>query len=86
MTEHDVDILSPRSFSLWYAVGGPPLIWGAQVAIGDLIFELGCGPAIRGQGFLLLSLKAWAIILTAVVFPFVPVTETTGIRAWVPGG
>ena len=30
--------------------------------------------------------RMWAIILTAVVFPFVPVTETTGIRAWVPGG
>ncbi|HJP66053.1 MAG TPA: hypothetical protein VKA30_07100 [Actinomycetota bacterium] len=61
------DVLSPRSFSLWFAIGGPPLLWGAQVAIGDLIFELGCGRAIQGRGFLLLSLKAWSLIVTGVI-------------------
>jgi hypothetical protein len=62
----DLEVLSPRSWRLWFAIGGPPLIWGAQVVLGDLIFELGCGPAIRGQAILGLSLKAWALIVTVV--------------------
>ncbi len=30
--------------------------------------------------------RMWPIIRTAEVFPFVPVTETTGTRASAPGG
>jgi len=59
------DPLSTRSFPMWFGVLGPPLAWLAQVGLGDLLFELGCGPAIRGGDVLGLPLKAWAVILVA---------------------
>ena len=59
-------LLSPRAVVLWYGVLGPPMAWAAQVVGGDLLFELGCGPAIRGGSIFFLSLKGWSQVLTGV--------------------
>jgi|SRR5437879_2736806 len=61
------DPLSPRSLVLWIGVLGPPLAWATNLVLGDLIFELGCGPAVRGREILGLSLKAWSLIESAVL-------------------
>jgi hypothetical protein len=66
LSEGTRKVLRPRSFWLWYGVLGPPLIWGVQVAVGDMIFELGCGRAIRGGDVFGVPLKGWSLILTGV--------------------
>ena len=52
-----MDPLSARSFPLWFGVLAPPLAWGAHLLLGDLIFELGCAPGVRGHTLVGLSLE-----------------------------
>src|SRR5439155_15536123 len=61
------DPLSSRSFLLWYGALGPPLLWGAHLALGDLIYELGCSSGMRNHAILSLSLRTWGLILTGVL-------------------
>jgi len=78
-TDRAFDPLSPRSFPLWFGVLGPPLAWGAHLVLGDLIFELGCSPGVRGPGILGLSLEAWALIETVVT---AAITVAAGVLAY----
>jgi len=77
-----VDPLSPRSFALWFGVLAPPLAWGAHLVLGDLIFELGCGPAVGGNGILGLSLEAWAVIQTAVLGAVTVAAGIVAVGVW----
>ena len=66
-----VDPVTPRSLSLWFGLGAPPIALAALIGLGDLIFELGCSPGVRSAGhrreILGLPLEAWALIVTAVL-------------------
>jgi cation transport ATPase len=73
------DPLSPRSLPLWAGVLVPPAAWGIHLVLGDLIFELGCGPAVRGGSILGLGLETWALIQTLVL---AGVTVLAGALAW----
>ena len=77
-----MDPLSARSFPLWFGVLAPPLAWGAHLVLGDLIFELGCGPAVRGREIAGLSLEAWALIETAVVGVIIAAAGLLALEAW----
>jgi len=77
-----VDPLSPRSFALWFGVLAPPLAWGAHLVLGDLIFELGCAPAVGGTGILGLPLEAWALIQTAFLGAVTVAAGVMALSAW----
>jgi len=74
-----VDVLSPRSFALWFGVLGPPLAWGAHQVLGDLIFEMGCSPGVGGSTLLGLSPEGWALIQSAVA---AVITAAAGVVAY----
>ena len=76
------DPLSPRSFPLWFGVLGPPLAWGAHLVLGDLIFELGCAPGVRGPDLLGLPLEAWALIQSVVLGAVVVAAGLLAHGAW----
>ncbi len=76
------DPSAPRSFALWFGVLGPPLAWAAHLVLGDLIFELGCGPAVRGGPILSLTLEAWAIIQTVAAAAVTIAAGLVAYRAW----
>jgi hypothetical protein len=77
-----IDPISPRSLPLWYGVLGPPLLWGAQLVLGDLIFELGCSPGVPKRHFLLLPLKGWALIMVGVALAADLVAGAVALGAW----
>jgi hypothetical protein len=81
-TARAIDPLSPRSFALWFGVLGPPVAWGANLVLGDLIFELGCSPGLRGPGILGLSLEAWSLIQTVALAAVTVVAGVFAYRAW----
>jgi hypothetical protein len=81
-TARAVDPLSPRSVPLWFGVLAPPLAWGAHLVLGDLIFELGCSPGVRGPGILGLSLESWALIETVVVAAITVAAGVLAYRSW----
>ena len=76
------DPLSPRSFLLWYGVLGPPLLWGAHLALGDLIYELGCASGMRRHAILSLSLRTWGLIQTGVLEALIVLAGLGAVRAW----
>jgi hypothetical protein len=76
-----VDPLSPRSFLVWFGLFGPVVAWGANLVLGDLIFELGCGPATRGRLFGM-SVSVWAAIQTAVALAIALAAGACAVAAW----
>src|SRR5439155_26732886 len=77
-----VDPLSARSFPLWFGVLAPPLAWGAHLVLGDLIFELGCSPGVRGHILAGLSLETWALIQTTVAAVIIVSAGLFAAAAW----
>ncbi len=58
---------SPRSLLLWFGVLGPPAAWATHLVLGDLVFELGCGPTVRGRDLFGVSLETWGFVQTAAL-------------------
>jgi hypothetical protein len=77
-----IDPLSSRSFPLWFGVLGPPVVWGANLVLGDLISELGCGPGVRGHTLVGLSLHTWELIQTAVAALIIASAGLLAALAW----
>jgi len=81
-----IDPVSPRSLALWFGLLGPPMAWGANLVLGDLIFELGCAPGVRtvrGRHQILgLSLDAWAYIETAFLTAVIIAAGLSALWAW----
>ena len=77
-----MDPLSARSFPLWFGVLAPPLAWGAHLLLGDLIFELGCAPGVRGHTLAGLSLETWALIQTLVAGVIIAAAGLLAAAAW----
>ena len=76
-----VDPGNTRSFPLWAGVLAPPAAWGLQLVLGDLIFELGCGPAMRGR-ILGLGLHFWAVLQTSVLLGLTALAGVLAVRAY----
>jgi hypothetical protein len=74
--------LSSRSFPLWFAVVGPPLAWGANLVLGDLISELGCSPGVRGHRLFGLSFQAADIIQSVVAAGIILLAAILALGAW----
>jgi len=77
-----MDPLSARSLPLWFGVLAPPLAWGAHLVLGDLIFELGCSPGVRGHTLAGLSLETWALIQTLVAAVIIAAAGVLAGAAW----
>jgi hypothetical protein len=76
------DPLSSRSLALWFGVLGPPLLWGAHLALGDLIYELGCSSGMQRTAIFSLSLRVWGLIQTGVVFAAIVLCGLGARGAW----
>jgi hypothetical protein len=76
------DPLSSTSLSLWLGVLGPPLLWGAHLVLGDLIYELGCASGMRRKAIFALSLRTWGLMQTAVVLCAIALCGLAAHRAW----
>lgn len=77
-----MDPLSTRSFPLWFGVLAPPLVWGAHLVLGDLIFELGCSRGVQGHDIAGLSLETWALIQTIAAAAIVAAAGLMAMEAW----
>ena len=73
------DPRSTRSFSLWFGVLAPPLAWLTHLLLGDLIYELGCAPAMRAKAIFGLSLHTWTLAATIALLA---VTVAAGVLAF----
>ncbi|HEX2090690.1 MAG TPA: hypothetical protein VHI54_12335 [Actinomycetota bacterium] len=73
------DPRSTRSFPLWFGVLGPPLAWLTHLLLGDLIYELGCAPAMRAKEIFGLSLHTWTVGATIALLA---VTIAGGLLAF----
>ena len=76
------DPLSSRSFPLWFGVLAPPMVWGAHLVLGDLIFELGCSPGVKGHTLAGLSLETWGLIQTTVAAVIIVAAGLLAAAAW----
>ena len=73
------DPRSTRSFPVWFGVLAPPLAWLTHLLLGDLIYELGCAPAMRAKQIFGLSLHAWTVAATITLLG---VTLAAGVLAF----
>ena len=73
------DPRNTRSFPLWFGVLAPPLAWLTHLLLGDLIYELGCAPAMRAKEIFGLSLHTWTVAVTVALLA---VTVTAGVLAF----
>ncbi|HEX2032188.1 MAG TPA: hypothetical protein VHL78_12450, partial [Actinomycetota bacterium] len=72
------DVRSPRSLVVWAGLLVPPLAWGAQLVLADLLFELGCAPGVEGERLAGLGLGGWAVLVTVAA---AAATAVTGLGA-----
>lgn len=72
------DPTSPRSVVMWVGLVVPPLAWGAQLVLGDFLFELGCAPGVEGERLAGLTLPGWAVVISVVA---AAATATAGVGA-----
>jgi hypothetical protein len=73
------DPRSTRSFPLWFGILAPPLAWFMNLLLGDLIYELGCAPAMRSKEILSLSLHTWTVAATILLLAL---TVLAGVLAF----
>ena len=73
------DPRSTRSFPLWFGVLAPPLAWFTHLVLGDLIYELGCAPAMRAKAIFGLNLHTWTVTATVALLA---VTASAGVLAF----
>ncbi len=73
------DPRSTRSFPLWFGILAPPLAWLTHLVLGDLVYELGCGPAMRSKAIFGLSLHTWTVATTIALLA---VTVLAGVLAF----
>jgi len=73
------EISSSRSFVLWFAVLGPPLLWAAHLLLGDGLFELGCAPGFARREVYGLSFQFWDLLQTIL---FLVLDVTAGVLAY----
>ena len=73
-----LDPRSTRSFPLWFGILAPPLAWITHLLVGDMIYELGCTPAMRRKEIVGLSLHTWTLAATVAMLA---VTVVAGVFA-----
>ena len=76
------NLLSSRSFPLWFPILGSFMAWGANLVLGDLINELGCSPGVRGHELFGLSLEVVNLLQCVVTAAVTVVGFVLALRAW----
>lgn len=76
------DPLRARAVGPWFAVLAPAFAWGAHVAVGDLLYELGCAAGMRRTDILALSLRAWGLIQTGAFLAITAIAGLIALRSW----
>jgi hypothetical protein len=63
---------SKGSFTLWFAVAAPPLLWITQLAVGGELPEVACSPGFDPNNMLGLGIRTFlAIVSTVLALPVV---------------
>ncbi|MEA2508714.1 MAG: hypothetical protein QOG21_796 [Actinomycetota bacterium] len=63
---------SKGSFTLWFAVAAPPLLWITQLAVGGELPEVACSPGFEPNNMLGLGIRTFlAIVSTVLALPVV---------------
>jgi hypothetical protein len=78
----DMGRRTARSPATWAALVVPPLAWGFQLFVGDMLFELGCAPGVRGHVVFGLGLRPWSGIITGAAAGATLVAGAFAVRAW----
>jgi hypothetical protein len=71
-------IVQPKSrgsFTLWFAVVAPPLLWITQLAVGGELPEVACSPGYAPNNLLGLGIRTFLLIASAVLV--LPVVAST---------
>jgi hypothetical protein len=71
-----------RSPALWAGVAVPPAAWFAQLAVSDLLFELGCSRGVRGHQVFGLDLEVWSLAVGVLAAAATLVAGAFTYRAW----
>jgi hypothetical protein len=58
---------SKGSFSLWFAVAAPPLLWITQLGVGGELPEVACSPGFEPNNLLGLGIRSFLVIASAVL-------------------
>jgi hypothetical protein len=77
-----MDPRNTRSFPLWFGLLGPPAAWGLHLVLGDMIYEIGCAPAMRRHAILGQSLDFWALLVASVLAVVTALAGVLAFRAW----
>ena len=71
-----------RSPAVWAGLLVPPLAWAAQLVLSDLLFELGCGPGVRGSAVFGLSLRTVALMVSGLAVLATLAVGLATVREW----
>ena len=66
---------SKGSFTLWFAVAAPPLLWITQLAVGGELPEVACSRGYAPNNLLGLGIRTFLMIASAVLV--LPVVAST---------
>ena len=58
---------SKGSFTLWFAVAAPPLLWITQLAVGGELPEVACSRGYTPNNMLGLGIRTFLVIASAVL-------------------
>jgi hypothetical protein len=58
---------SKGSFTLWFAVAAPPLLWITQLGVGGELPEVACSPGYEPNNILGLGIRTFLVIASAVL-------------------
>jgi hypothetical protein len=62
-----VEPKSKGSFSLWFAVAAPPLLWITQLGVAGELPEVACSRGFEPNNMLGLGIRTFLVILSAVL-------------------
>jgi amino acid transporter len=58
---------SRGSFTLWFAVAAPPLLWITQLGVGGELPEVACSPGYEPNNMLGVSIRDFLVAVTVVL-------------------
>jgi hypothetical protein len=62
-----VEPKSRGSFTLWFAVAAPPLLWITQLGVAGELPEVACSPGFEPNNMMGLGIRTFLLIVSAVL-------------------